>query len=109
MKERLKRLRKEKGWTQGDVSRLLGLRGHSTYANWEHGRSEPDHENMRRLAEIFNVTIDYLLEKTDDPDEKVQMDLYEALRHEKLSFDGKELSNEESERILQMIRLMFDK
>ncbi len=35
--------------------------GYSTYKNYELGRSEPSIEILTRIADYFNVTIDYLV------------------------------------------------
>ena len=34
---------------------------------WETGASEPDHETILRLAELFGVSTDYLLGRSNDP------------------------------------------
>lgn len=56
----LKKLRTNKGVTQQEVANLLGItRG--AYANIESGRRDPDTVALIRLADYFEVTIDYLL------------------------------------------------
>lgn len=37
-------------------------------SDWKSGRSQPSLEKIRILADYFNVSIDYLLDRTDDPD-----------------------------------------
>lgn len=64
---RLKALRKEKGLTQEDLARLVGGVTRQAVANWEAGHREPDHATLTTLANIFGVTTDYLLGRTDDP------------------------------------------
>lgn len=65
--DRLKELRKRKGISQYQVARDLNI-SRSTYTSWELGRTFPnDEEMLRKLAEYFGVSIDYLLGKTDDP------------------------------------------
>jgi len=63
---RLKKLRGEKGLKQIEVAALTGLI-RATYANWETGRTEPDLDSVKLLAEFYEVTTDYLLGLTDDP------------------------------------------
>lgn len=53
-------LRKAAGLTQGDLAKQLGL-DRSSYAYYETGVSLPNFENLKRLADIFGVTTDYLL------------------------------------------------
>lgn len=60
MKEILKQLRKEKGMTQEDVSKLLGITK-SAYGYYEQGKTIPDANGIVRLAQIFDTTSDYIL------------------------------------------------
>lgn len=56
----LKELRKKKGYTQEKMSNLLEI-GQSAYAKWENGKSEPTLDNIIKLAEFLNVSVDKLL------------------------------------------------
>lgn len=47
-RERVKELRRRKGWTQAELARRLGL-ALFTIQRWEIGSSEPSKENKRRL------------------------------------------------------------
>lgn len=58
--ENLKNIRKEKGLSQKQVAIRLGV-VESCYANWEQGRTEPSISMLRKLCEIFIVTIDELI------------------------------------------------
>lgn len=57
---RLRRLRTQKHLTQADLGRLLNV--HQTaISQWETDRTRPDQELLGRLADIYSVSIDYLL------------------------------------------------
>lgn len=58
--EQLKILRKQKGLYQKDVANFLGV-DRTTYVKYENGVSEPDYNTLVKLAEFFNVSVDYLL------------------------------------------------
>ena len=58
--EQLKILRKQKGLYQKDVATFLGV-DRTTYVKYENGVSEPDNDTLVKLAELFNVSVDYLL------------------------------------------------
>lgn len=60
--ERLKELRKEKGYTQEQMANILEI-GQSAYAKWENDRTEPSFENLIKLADFFDVSIDWLFER----------------------------------------------
>lgn len=63
--DRLKKLRKEKDILQKDLADALKL-SVSTIGMYEQGRRDPDTETLSAIAEYFNVSIDYLLGKTND-------------------------------------------
>lgn len=56
----LRDARKACGFTQKQVAAALNV-VESCYANWEQGRTEPNVEMLRRLAQFFGVTIDELI------------------------------------------------
>lgn len=56
--------RKLKELTQKAIAVLLGV-GETTFASWEQGRSEPPAEMIVKLADIFEVSTDYLLGHTE--------------------------------------------
>lgn len=61
---RIKELRQEKGLTQKKLADMLSV-ADSTLGYWEKGRYEPDTETLQKLADIFGVSVDYLLGRTD--------------------------------------------
>lgn len=61
---RLKAIRKEFGLKQHEIAADLGL-SPSGYQCYEQGKSYPDVPRLYALAEYFNVSIDYLLGRTD--------------------------------------------
>lgn len=69
--ERLKDLRKQAGLTQVDVAEKLGI-SQPAYASWERGVKKPTQENLVKIAQILNVSVDYLVgnseEKADELD-----------------------------------------
>ena len=62
--ERLKEQRELCGYTQRHVARLLGI-SHASYFRYEIGTSEPTQENLVKLADLFGVSVDYLLGRDD--------------------------------------------
>lgn len=58
--ERLKELRKKANFTQVEVAEKLGI-SQPAYASWERGTKKPTQENLVKLAQILNVTTDYLV------------------------------------------------
>ena len=58
--DRIKQLREEKGYTQSELARQLGITRSSVNA-WEMGVSVPSTQYVVELAAIFKVSTDYLL------------------------------------------------
>jgi len=62
--EQLKILRKREKLTQAEVAAKLGV-DRSTYAKYETGQSEPNFEITQTLAEMFGVSVDFLIGRSD--------------------------------------------
>ena len=64
--ERLLELRKEKGISQATLAKELKI-SDGVVCYWETNRSEPTAPNLVKLDDYFDVSVDYLLERTDNP------------------------------------------
>ncbi len=62
--ERLKIARKRTGMTQKEVADAIGMTPNA-YQKYELGTSEPNFAKLVFLADIFNVSLDYLLCRDD--------------------------------------------
>ena len=62
--ERLKNLRKNKGLLQQDMADKIGVTK-SAYGYYEQGKTTPDIVTAKKIAEILNVSIDYLFGESD--------------------------------------------
>ena len=62
--QRVTQLRKNKHLTGEQLGNILGITK-TGISYWENGRSVPDNEMLLKLADFFDVSIDYLLGKTD--------------------------------------------
>ena len=63
---RLRELRKRRGISQLKLAMDLNLNQNSV-SRYENGSREADYATLIRLANYFHVSIDYLLEQTDNP------------------------------------------
>lgn len=64
--ERLQELRKDKGISQAEFAKILGV-SHYTVSSYECNRSDPDDNAKIIIAKLFDVSIDYLLGLIDEP------------------------------------------
>jgi len=65
--ERLKALRRDKAVTQKSMAEYLGMR-EQAYQMYEYGKREPNHETTIKLADYFNVSLDYLVGRSANPE-----------------------------------------
>lgn len=64
IQERILAARAERGWTQAELARRMGLSGpygHLQVSQWETAKQAPSARNLIRLADAFGVSVDYLL------------------------------------------------
>ena len=62
---RIKLLREECGLSQEQLGQIIGVKRYSIYT-YEKGKSCPDMEGLIALADYFQVSIDYLVGRTDN-------------------------------------------
>lgn len=65
-RERLRLLRIEKGISQKKIAEEVGIT-EVGYRNYETGRRKPTFTVLPTIADFFNVSIDYLVGRTDNP------------------------------------------
>jgi transcriptional regulator with XRE-family HTH domain len=66
MAKRLTELRNAKGLAQKDIAEYLGITK-SAYGFYEQNRREPSPEIIKKLADYFDVSADYLLGRINKP------------------------------------------
>lgn len=60
----LKELRISRNLTQKEVSKILNI-DYSNISRWEKGQFEPDQNTLIRIADYFEVSLDYLMGRKD--------------------------------------------
>lgn len=64
---RIRELREQRNLKQVELAKAINVR-QNTLSTWETGRYEPDLEMLTRLANYFDVSVDYLLgRESKDP------------------------------------------
>ena len=61
LSEQLKIIRKDNKFTQQGLADAIGIE-RSTYASYETGRNKPDVNLLSRIAKVFDVSSDFILE-----------------------------------------------
>lgn len=112
--ERIALLREKKGLKQDELSTKLGI-SRASLSHYETNRREPDYDTINRIADFFNVSIDYLVGRTDDPQRSMDADVRDfidsleladesVLDKFALTIDGRKLSHEEAKRFIAFVR-----
>ncbi|MHB8629413.1 MAG: helix-turn-helix domain-containing protein [Aggregatilineales bacterium] len=84
--DRLRTLREQHGWSQRELARFCGL-GTTQIFKYENGYSDPSSTNLELIATQLNVSVDFLLGRTDNPrsylgdevisgDERIMIDVF---------------------------------
>jgi len=107
---RLKELRTDKKISQEHLAKYLGMK-RENISNYERGSvTNVNSETLDKLANYFNVSVDYLLGRTDNPNPIIKNKKTETyLRAEKDGLDEEEYSDfvEDVEMYMEMRRRML--
>lgn len=100
--ERLKELRKEAGLTQKQIAEKFGIK-QPNYQQWESGKRKPGEETLKKFADFFNVSIDYLLGKTHNrKSDEINLSEFEIL-YRKTSKNLTERQKKDLEEVLKEV------
>lgn len=69
--KRLRELRLQLGLTTTELGQAIGC-SNPTITNYELGNRNPDPETLMKLADYFNVSVDYLLDRTKTPNSNLE-------------------------------------
>ncbi|WP_343092206.1 helix-turn-helix transcriptional regulator [Streptococcus sanguinis] len=106
--ERLKELRKQAHLTQVELAKLLGI-GQSSYADWERGKKKPTQENLVKIAQVLNVSVDYLVGNSEDKsDELDNIELLFRMNSKGLTEGEKEIFKKELIEFMEERKKAFD-
>ncbi|NLR08704.1 MULTISPECIES: helix-turn-helix domain-containing protein [Lactobacillaceae] len=98
--ERIKKLAKERGYSLTKLNDEAGLGTNSIY-HWK--TKTPGTDNLQKVANVLNVTVDYLLgEENQSTRSKKSVDLNDDDAF--LTFEGKPIPEEDRELIKRLLR-----
>jgi len=111
---RIAELREQRGLTQEELASSLGI-SRAALSHYEKNRREPDFETLSKMADLFQVSVDYMIGRTNNPETELnadirafvdQLELSDADLLDKyaLTIDGKKLTSEEAKRFIAFIR-----
>lgn len=111
---RISDLREQKGWTQEELAEKLGIT-RAALSHYEKNRRKPDFETLTTLADLFEVSIDFLVGRIAVPDQTLTPRVREfadslelsddaLLQKFRLTIDGRELTDDEARRFIAFVR-----
>ena len=80
--EKIKSYRENKNMTQNEIADILGVKS-ATVSKYESGTLEPNIESLKKLAEIFEVSVDELLNDEQDRFDISKINVLNILREQK--------------------------
>ncbi len=100
LSEKLRALRKKSRYTQEDISRKLNIQ-RQTYSNYENDARTPPLEIIVALAEIYHVSVDYLVR---DASASFDSDTDRSSHEKKLLSEFSALSFSKQKEVIEFIR-----
>jgi len=111
---RITELRESRKMTQEELAKKLNI-SRASLSHYEKARREPDYETLQKIADYFQVSIDYMFGRTANSkeilDEHVRdfvdsLELSDSTLLESftLTIDGRELTDEEARRFIAFVR-----
>lgn len=96
--ERIKKLSKDRGWSLQTVASKAGLGTNSIY-KWK--SQTPKLDKLDKVANVLNVSVDYLLGKSDfEKPKSVELTDNDVI----MTFEGKPIQEEDRELIKRLLR-----
>ncbi len=110
LSDRLRQLRLENNYSQSEIADKLNISA-SAYGFYEQGKSIPNAVTLNILANLYNVTTDYILARSDNPNltEKEEINIQLELKNMKqkleegtlqMNLDGEEIDEDIKQFIL---------
>lgn len=107
--ERLKELRKKTNFTQVEVAEKLGI-SQPAYASWERGVKKPTQENLVKIAQVLNVSVDYLVGNSENKDDDLDnIELLFRMNSTGLTDDEKKVFKKELIEFMEKRKKTFEK
>lgn len=97
--DKLKALRKAKGYTQQDVADAIGT-SRATIGGYEIGRRQPRLPDLQKMADFYGVGLDYFGIATTD-------DVFDVLARAKDVFASDEISKQEKDNLYKELMRLY--
>ncbi|MBP3232091.1 helix-turn-helix transcriptional regulator [Anaerovibrio sp.] len=104
--ERLRTLREHQEMSQLEVAKKLDIM-QNTYSRYERGIREPDYATLKKIANFFGVSIDYLLGNDDPSLEDDLSDLENIFMNGRYTIYAHFPTDDEREMLRDLLRVLY--
>lgn len=102
--KRLRELREKKNLTQTELGKLFNL-SKQAISSYETGGSEPPPDTLQGIADYFNVSIDYIVGRTDDPRPSRSTKIPPDIR--RIARAGEKMTPEQQKQLLKVAEALY--
>ncbi|WP_424766280.1 helix-turn-helix domain-containing protein [Paenibacillus sp. sgz302251] len=111
VEKKIKELRAKRGWSQDELAGRMGMT-RANISNYERGLNKNiPSETLKKLADVFGVSADYLLGKSENSDkpksefmQRLELSDEEIMNQYTIVLDGKTLTEEEARFAIAVLR-----
>ncbi len=108
MHDNLKKARTDKGYTQDMMAKKLNI-SRPTYTRYETGERKPDYETIKKLADILEVSTDFLIGAEEKKIENnIGYEIYEKLVEIGFLQEGEEITDKHLDVLTKIISPQLD-
>ncbi|ALA55026.1 helix-turn-helix transcriptional regulator [Shouchella clausii] len=104
--ERIRSLREKEELTQKQLAEKLKI-PHQNLSNYERNFRQPDYETLNKIASYFDVSVDYLLGRTDNPNSDISIAYDGGIKYE--DEDEREFIEQQLEQYRKMKKRMQER
>lgn len=107
--EMIKKIRKANGLTQVEFASIFNI-SNGTIAMWETNKRQPDYDMVVKIANYFNVSIDYLLGRADVPNQNnIELNNKQENKVTLIGRGGRYFSYNISEQDIELVKQFLEK
>lgn len=102
---RIKQLREKKEVSQSELASNIGI-ARNTLSQYETGKRQPDYKTLLKFADYFNVSVDYLLGRTDNLNGVAEVQIFGYVDNNAQAHAFEDLTGEEMQKLIDYADMM---
>lgn len=106
--DRIKYLREKAGLTQEELANRVKIK-RASLSHYEKNRREPPYKVVKKIADFFEVSVDWILDEENSAIKGPNLDLKKLLKEKELTWGDEKLSEEDQETLRRIILALLDR